>query len=742
MSNTSRSDHVFRGGGGGGGNYNYRGRGRGGRGGYRPRRYWDNDDYYKRDRDDDRRRRRRSRSRSYSRSHSRSRSRSYSGSRSRSRERSPRNSDEYQPKSVSTSAPQPSQQYEPYTPQKTGSVGSVEVNPQPPQPVYAPQTQQHSNGQSHPIDPNLLERREYGFHPVGFTKQPELPSAETDYYRTKVSGYNPPEEYGGQSLYTPGVSYVPQPVTPQAPPPGVAGDSKKKKEKKKKKRRQRSSSSSSSSSSSESSDSDSKGRGKRKSRRDSDSSDSSSEEDRKASKAKRPGSAVTSEQRKALLLQRENYTEKYKLLENNITRLMAKELDLRQHNADPSLVEENKKLQTELKGRSKAVQIVLEKINDILQEGGKGQVSTENARPPPVPPPPPKISQPSQPPPHASPVTQQQIPQVVNVQKPTGMRIIQQFDFYDNGLHWCRLCNVFPETIQDMLDHFHTKEHHDQVEQLGIEDKPWRKRNSNKDSKNLPGAKKMPFRGMQFFSPVEGWYCRICNTYMGDHEGAIEHLKNDDHMGNYLNFLDEHPEWEAKWSSDREKARGRSGFMKPVQEPQGVSRVRVDSQPQQLSRGLQDTTEVDENAKSIRIQMRNLVKADENRSSTFSFVAKPESTSKVDAAVDEWMDKPQKVKIDIDTQKFAAIVRQKHGQKEKEQNSSVKGNESSIKASPVAPSPVATRERDREREDRDRDRSRDRDSGRRYDGRRYGVEMSFNSRDRERDRYGNRGRRR
>ena len=35
---------------GGGGNYGYRNRGRGGRGGYRPRRYWDNDDYYKRDR--------------------------------------------------------------------------------------------------------------------------------------------------------------------------------------------------------------------------------------------------------------------------------------------------------------------------------------------------------------------------------------------------------------------------------------------------------------------------------------------------------------------------------------------------------------------------------------------------------------------------------------------------------------------------------------------------------------------
>ena len=78
----------------------------------------------------------------------------------------------------------------------------------------------------------------------------------------------------------------------------------------------------------------------------SDNSDSSSDDDRK--QKKKAGAGVTSEQRKALLIQRDNYTEKYKLLEKNIGRLMDKEMELRQTSADPSLIEENIKLQVNM----------------------------------------------------------------------------------------------------------------------------------------------------------------------------------------------------------------------------------------------------------------------------------------------------------------------------------------------------------------------------------------------------------
>lgn len=41
---------------------------------------------------------------------------------------------------------------------------------------------------------------------------------------------------------------------------------------------------------------------------------------------------------------------------------------------------------------------------------------------------------------------------------------IGSFDYYDNGKHWCRLCNVFPETVENLLKHYHSKEHHDQIQ--------------------------------------------------------------------------------------------------------------------------------------------------------------------------------------------------------------------------------------------------------------------------------------
>lgn len=31
--------------------------------------------------------------------------------------------------------------------------------------------------------------------------------------------------------------------------------------------------------------------------------------------------------------------------------------------------------------------------------------------------------------------------------------------FYDPEMHWCRICDVFPKTAKDYLNHLHTKEH-------------------------------------------------------------------------------------------------------------------------------------------------------------------------------------------------------------------------------------------------------------------------------------------
>lgn len=136
------------------------------------------------------------------------------------------------------------------------------------------------------------------------------------------------------------------------------------------------------------------------------------------------------------------------------------------------------------------------------------------------------------------------------------------------------------------------------------------------------------------------------------------------------------------------------------------------------------------NGKSIRVQMRNSLK-DEDRGSVSHFTAAPLHEVQVtkDSGLDEWMTKP-KVTVDIiDTQKFAAIVRQKHGTKEKEVRE-VKGDVPDLKPNSAIAPTTSYKEKDYKKEKEDR---------RRTDK----VELQISNRDnKDRDRYNNRDRER
>ncbi|CAL8110856.1 unnamed protein product [Orchesella dallaii] len=746
---SSGQTYRDRGGGGGGdrdssyrGSYNNRGgnfRGRGGSG-YKPRRYWDSDDFYKDERDHGGRGRRR---RSYSRSRSRSRSRSYSRSRSRTppprraRSRSPprQPTEEYVPRPTEHAVPNP---YEPYVPTKdpadtwTGSRLSVSQE-------YVPQ----ANGQTAAA---LSQMNPYGNVESMYPPQYSEPPASLSLNNQAPPGYGyghsqiPVAQYHQQPASDAGYSQhvnVSQMGAVAPPPPAISTSkpdkdepsdtSKKKKDKRKKKKRHHSSSSSSSSSDDSSSESR-KRRKSKKGRGTGGSSDSSSEDDKKDGGA----SKLTDQQKEALLKQRESYQIKLDILEREIKKLQNKQDELGRIRAERQLIDENLKLQAELKGRCKAVVIVLEKIDDVLNVR---KSSTEKSKPPtaqPIVPPPPTLAP-------AIPPSQPDRKAFNDVDKKSGLTPL---DFFDNGQHWCRLCNVFPATIQEMLAHFHSKEHHDQIQQVGIDEKPWHKRNSLIDSKPIPGAKKAPFRGMQFFSPVEGWYCRLCNDWMGDPHCAVEHLKNDVHNSNYrgengktcsfigsddennrqaYNFLEEHPDWEHKWVNDREKALCSSGKQDTVVSSGKKSRF-DDPHPipipmvQERKSNVSDDVE---SGKSIRVQMRNSLKSEEKEEVPRFTASLSEAPVNKDSGLEEWMNKP-KVALDIDTQKFAAIVRQKHGAKEKDIRE-IKSNDSpNVKPTPPPAPPSSLRDRDLKKDDR-----------RRPDK----VELQLSSRDRDRDRY-------
>lgn len=128
-----------------------------------------------------------------------------------------------------------------------------------------------------------------------------------------------------------------------------------------------------------------------------------------------------------------------------------------------------------------------------------------------------------------------------------------------------------------------------------------------------------------------------------------------------------------------------------------------------------------DSVKSIRVQMRNALKqevTDQDRDIEKQFnPPTSESKSNKDYGLDEWMTKP-KVSVDIDTQKFAAIVREKHGIKEKEVREN-KPEELDTKLVPAAPVITAGKDiRDTRRDDRHR-----------MDK----VELQISSRDKDRD---------
>lgn len=46
---------------------------------------------------------------------------------------------------------------------------------------------------------------------------------------------------------------------------------------------------------------------------------------------------------------------------------------------------------------------------------------------------------------------------------------------YDTGLHWCRMCDDFPETAKDYLLHLQDKGHRQMTKENDVDNTPWHK---------------------------------------------------------------------------------------------------------------------------------------------------------------------------------------------------------------------------------------------------------------------------
>nr|XP_032512345.1 zinc finger matrin-type protein CG9776 isoform X1 [Danaus plexippus plexippus] len=251
--------------------------------------------------------------------------------------------------------------------------------------------------------------------------------------------------------------------------------------------------------------------------------------------------AIESEMRHqkiALSKQREDYIKKAAILKKELDTLKDQRSELRGDNKrSPSpdtkrFLKENTKLQLEIQNKLKTINNVVDMLNGIIgEEADLNDTDT--------------------------PTQERERERERGTKRKSRSPSNKKFNYvyYDPEMHWCRVCNEFPSTAKDYLNHLHSPAHHKMA--AAHMEAPWHSvTGANEGFPSYPSAptKRTPIRGLQFFVPSSAWYCKLCDVFIGDLHCASAHLKCVQHSKNYTNFVEQNPHWETDWMSDRQKA--------------------------------------------------------------------------------------------------------------------------------------------------------------------------------------------
>ncbi|KAM3958227.1 LOW QUALITY PROTEIN: uncharacterized protein ACR2FA_007782 [Aphomia sociella] len=251
-------------------------------------------------------------------------------------------------------------------------------------------------------------------------------------------------------------------------------------------------------------------------------------------------------QKAALSKQREDYIKKASILKKELDTLKDQRNEL---HGDPKrspspdtkrFLKENTKLQLEIQNKLKTINNVVDMLNGIIGEEAQVPESEDSER------------------------TSKR-----KSRSPSNPKF--NYVYYDPEMHWCRVCNEFPPTAKDYLNHLHSPSHHKMA--AAHMEAPWHSVTGvNEGFPSFPSAptKRTPIRGLQFFVPSTAWYCKLCDQFIGDLHCASAHLKSILHSKNYINFVEQNPHWETDWMSDRQKSfeKSRASKNKTEEKPQ------------------------------------------------------------------------------------------------------------------------------------------------------------------------------
>ncbi|CAF4949067.1 unnamed protein product [Pieris macdunnoughi] len=279
------------------------------------------------------------------------------------------------------------------------------------------------------------------------------------------------------------------------------------------------------------------------------------------------------------------------------------------------------------------------------------------------------------------------------------------YEYYDPELHWCHICNVFPQTAKDFLKHLHSSLH--QEKSADHIEKPWSEQTDfDVGFPHVPSApsKRTPIRGLQFYVPTTAWYCKLCKHFMGDANSASNHLKSIIHANKYNEFIEHNPHFETDWISDRQKAYEKVQRLKRLIENEKIVSICVSS----------DTDTEPTHTKEKRMKKERHIKhTKENILKTnFEKIAEIDSTRSRQHTFtpsDRVYDRSVSREVD-DNERRRLEARWKDKDSEGERRMNEKGKYSDERERYQERSTLCYNERERRRDEKDRERRHRRDS--------------------------------
>uniref|UniRef100_H0XF10 Zinc finger protein 318 n=2 Tax=Otolemur garnettii TaxID=30611 RepID=H0XF10_OTOGA len=215
------------------------------------------------------------------------------------------------------------------------------------------------------------------------------------------------------------------------------------------------------------------------------------------------------------------------------------------------------------------------------------------------------------------------------------------YEYYDAGNHWCKDCNTICGTMFDFFTHMHNKKH---TQTLDPYNRPWASKTQSEakqDAIKRTDKITVPAKGSEFLIPITGFYCQLCEEFLGDPISGEQHVKGHQHNEKYKKYVDENPLYEERRNLDRqaglavvlETERRRQSELKrklsekPKEEKKEkkakvMKEIKVDDKvsdelEDQLSEGRNSPEKVENKRNIIKLQLKEEVKKESPTSSSF-----------------------------------------------------------------------------------------------------------------------------